>query len=122
MSILWKNCQALITQDEQKSTVIFHIENDAWENSAVSQMTMAEGGTGSWEKILLFRIEKIEVQANTSTWKGLTQSGSQECNKGEENLIHSNGCHQTKGGNIQIEKNAKDGNLDNNNFAGWKES
>lgn len=122
MSILWKNCQALITQDEQKSTVIFHIENGAWENSAVSQMTMAEGGTGSWEEILLFRIEKIEVQANTSTWKGLTQSGSQECNMGEENLTHTNGCYQTKGGNIQIEKNAKDGNLDNNNFAGWKES
>lgn len=47
MSILRKNCQALITQDGQKSPVILHIENDAWENSAAAQMTMAEGGPGS---------------------------------------------------------------------------
>lgn len=44
-------------------------------------MTMTEGGTGSKEKILT---SVIEVQANTSTWKGLIQSRSQVCGAGDD--------------------------------------
>ena len=58
------------------------------------------------------------MQANTSVRKGLTQSGSQECNIGDEKSAYNNGCHQTKGGNVQIGTNAKDRNLVNNNIAG----